>query len=231
MRPSEFIARQDGLAFEDEWLAIPERRERLLAWIGRDRRVLDVGCGGGKLALEIRRARNQVTGVELNPAAARAAEARGIPVVRADVEEGLPFADASFEVVHAGSVLESLFDTRQFLEECGRVLVPGGELIALVRNVNEIGNRWRVLAGGYPAGLGAYPEDHHGARLRAFNREKARELLETAGFAVEETVGLAAAEPSRREGAAAAWLHAGLRVGSRLAPGLAPWLLIRARRG
>ena len=44
------------------------------------------------------------------------------------VGEALPFADASFEIVLIHSSLDHFFDYSQGLDECNRVLVPGGIL-------------------------------------------------------------------------------------------------------
>jgi SAM-dependent methyltransferase len=50
-------------------------------------RVLDIGCGPGRHAVELRRRGLDVTGLEPSPAAAEVAEHRGVPVLRRTIEQ------------------------------------------------------------------------------------------------------------------------------------------------
>ena len=107
----------------------------------KDRRLLEVGCGIGTDLVRFARGGASVTGVDL-------AE-RSIALARANVElhglggradlrvangEALPFDDHSFEVVYGHGVLQYTADARRMVEECRRVLVPGGEAIFMVYN-------------------------------------------------------------------------------------------------
>jgi len=98
------------------------------------RRVLDVGTGDGTYALEAARRGAEVTGVDSDPAmlgAARArARERGVSVALQEGRaEALPFADASFHVVLAITVLCFVPDPRAAVKEIARVLAPGGKLV------------------------------------------------------------------------------------------------------
>src|SRR5258708_4259393 len=81
----------------------------------QEKRVLDVGCGGGLLAEEFARLGCQVTGVDpsklsLNTAR-RHAQQSGLPITYQEgVGEQLPFADASFDFVTCCDVLEHVND-------------------------------------------------------------------------------------------------------------------------
>src|SRR5690348_16731056 len=114
MQMKEYLTKYDSLASEDALYEIPLRKEYVLSRIGRGKRVLDVGCLGGKISSLIMSQNNEVWGVEVNPAAAAVAERRGVKVKVADVEDGLPFESASFDVVNAGEILEHLYDTTKF---------------------------------------------------------------------------------------------------------------------
>jgi 2-polyprenyl-3-methyl-5-hydroxy-6-metoxy-1,4-benzoquinol methylase len=76
MRMQDYMTRYDSLASEESLYEIPLRKEYLLEQIGRGKRVLDVGCLGGRISQLFLERNNEVWGVEINPAAARAAEAR-----------------------------------------------------------------------------------------------------------------------------------------------------------
>ncbi|MBI2712655.1 MAG: methyltransferase domain-containing protein [Bdellovibrio sp.] len=189
MQMREYVTKYDSLAAEDTLFNIPHRKEYLLSRIGKGKRVLDVGCLGGRISKVIQDQNNEVWGVEVNANAAAVAEKRGIQVKVANVEDGLPFENSSFDVVNAGEVVEHLYDTKFFFQESHRVLKEGGILIFTTPNLNSIENRIRILLGGYPSMIGAYPEDHFGDHVRIFNLEKIEELCFQTGFKVEDVSG------------------------------------------
>jgi SAM-dependent methyltransferase len=103
------------------------------------RRVLDVGCGAGVDLVRFARGRAEVTGVDLAPAAIELARANvGQQGLRAELVvadgEDLPFPDAAFDLVFAHGVVQYTGDDRRLVEECGRVLKPGGQAIFQVYN-------------------------------------------------------------------------------------------------
>jgi ubiquinone/menaquinone biosynthesis C-methylase UbiE len=108
----------------------------LLPHLAPGMRLLDAGCGPGTITAGLARAvaPGEAVGVDraaevLELARAHASEA-GITNVRfeqADVYD-LPYADASFDVIHAHQVLQHLADPVAALVEMGRVLRPGGVL-------------------------------------------------------------------------------------------------------
>ncbi|MCM6778610.1 methyltransferase domain-containing protein [Nocardia sp. CDC159] len=83
---------------------------------GNAPRILDIGCGGTKQYPDN-------VGVDMRPAP-------GVDVV-ADLRKGIPFADNSFDRVFAVHVLEHLADFLPLVDECHRVLRPGGVLHVL----------------------------------------------------------------------------------------------------
>lgn len=86
-------------------------------------RVLDLGCGEGDLLAELianRGCRGQ--GVEVSAEAFHACVARGIPVVQADIDEGLgDFDDGSFDVVVLSQTLQATRRPAPVLREVMRV--------------------------------------------------------------------------------------------------------------
>ena len=172
MQIKDYISHYDHLEMEDIYFDIPIRKKRLLHKIGGGKKILDVGCLGGKLSQLMMRQNNEVWCIEANPKAAEVAQNRGLRVKIANVEDGLPFGPESFDIIHAGEVLEHLYDTKSFFDESWRVLKKGGQFIFTVSNLNSLGNRIRILSGNYLSSMGAYPEDHHGSSIRAFNIKK-----------------------------------------------------------
>jgi len=95
-------------------------------------RVLDAGCGSGALAVALADRGAAVTGIDLSAGLLEIAARRLGPAVvlrQADLEEPLPFADGSFELVVASLVLHYLEDWVPALSEFHRLLVPGGRLV------------------------------------------------------------------------------------------------------
>ena len=98
-------------------------------------RLLDLGPHDGEFTLRVaaRLRAGSVAGVELLDVHAEIARRRGIDVTVGDIDDGLPFDDGTFDVVHANQVIEHIRRTDQFLCEVRRVLAPGG-LVCLSTN-------------------------------------------------------------------------------------------------
>jgi SAM-dependent methyltransferase len=119
----------------------------------RGRMVLDVGCGAGVDLARFARGGAVVTGVDLAPSAialARANFAQQGLAGRFEVADGeaLPFRDNSFDFVFAHGVVQYTANPRRLVEECRRVLKPGGRALFQVYNriswLNALGKLMRV---------------------------------------------------------------------------------------
>lgn len=98
--------------------------------------VLDIGCGsGGDLEQLSRKAAYPVrfVGIDTSPSQIDKAKARNLgerfEFVVADVSQGLPYADQSFDLVLSVNVLECIVDKERLLTEVHRVLKPGGQVV------------------------------------------------------------------------------------------------------
>jgi SAM-dependent methyltransferase len=127
---------------------------RLVAFDGyRGRSVLEVGCGAGVDLARFAKGGAVVTGVDLAASAIDLARAnfeqQGLQG-RFEVADGerLPFPDNSFDLVYAHGVVQYTADPQRLVEECRRVLKPGGEAVFQVYNrvswLNALGTLMNV---------------------------------------------------------------------------------------
>lgn len=128
---------------------ITERLERelILELVGdvKGRKVLDIGCGDGELALLLSKRGASVVGVDASGAMIEAAKAKA-PRHDADIAfqvaqaQQLPFAAETFDVVTAITILCFVQDARPVFREVSRVLRPGGRFV-----IGELG-KWSTWA-------------------------------------------------------------------------------------
>jgi ubiquinone/menaquinone biosynthesis C-methylase UbiE len=146
-------------------------------------RVLDVGCGGGNIPRAIKHYRPdlEVWGVDHSQKAVRAAHVspNGTRYVAASGED-LPFHDGFFDAVTMFDVLEHLPDPEKSLRDVRRVLRRGGVFHLFLPlekqpcTIYSLLHRW-----GWKAKL------VHCGHIRYYTDQDGRELLETAGFKVQ----------------------------------------------
>jgi SAM-dependent methyltransferase len=105
----------------------------------RGRTVLEVGCGAAVDLARFARGGAIATGVDLAPSAIALARAnfeqQGL-AGRFEVADGesLPFPDNSFDLVYAHGVVQYTANPQRLVDECRRVLKPGGQAVFQVYN-------------------------------------------------------------------------------------------------
>ncbi|WP_432564687.1 methyltransferase domain-containing protein [Kineococcus sp. SYSU DK003] len=146
--------------------------------------LLDVGCGVGSITADLaaRVAPGRVAAVDVSAevleTARAAAAARGVHVEFgvADAYE-LPYADGTFDVVHAHQVLQHVAEPVRLLREMRRVARPGG--VVAVREADFATTHFHPELPGLTAWLDGYRataragsgDPHAGAKLLAWARE------------------------------------------------------------
>jgi phosphatidylethanolamine/phosphatidyl-N-methylethanolamine N-methyltransferase len=110
-------------------------------------RILEVGVGTG-ISLPDYSSQNRIIGIDLSEAMLRKAQRRVAELSLTNVEklevmdaEHLSFPDASFDVVVATHVISTVPNPEAALDECARMLRPGGEMILLSRIGADAGLR------------------------------------------------------------------------------------------
>lgn len=166
-----------------------ERLDLIASRIRSGENVLEVDCGPGVLASRMRDRGAQVIGTDLSIVAVERARAKGIPAQQVDVDtQPLPFADASFDTVVSNSMMEHRFFPERTLDECVRVLRPGGRFIVCLPNVAHWICRWWILTGRFPYVRNSPTDMLH---LRFFTVAEAKQLCRARGLRIEEVDGSA----------------------------------------
>jgi len=135
------------------------------------KRCLDVGADNGVLSLLFRKLGGSWASADLDPESVGAIRS----LVETDVHliDGTktPFGDGEFDVVAIVDFLEHVQTDREFVDECARILKPGGRLIVNVPRVRK----WSVL-GPLKRRLGLTDEEHGHVR-EGYTLDGVRELL------------------------------------------------------
>jgi 2-polyprenyl-6-hydroxyphenyl methylase/3-demethylubiquinone-9 3-methyltransferase len=175
--------------YEGLWQRVPEglapadfdvRRRFLLDHVAAGARVLDVGCGEGRFAAELARAGALAVGIDVAEEPLRRARARHpeLDLRLVDGDGAWDLADADFDVVWAGEVIEHVADTAAWLSEVRRVLRSGGTLLAST----PANGRLALMRSAVSTRAFAERFDPLSDHLRHYSRETLTALLEAFGF-------------------------------------------------
>ncbi len=164
-------------------------------------RILDLGCGDGRLTARLVAAGADVKGVDASQEMVAAARARGIAADEARAES-LPYENACFDAVFSNAALHWIRDHDAMMSEVKRVLKPGGRFVAEMGGHGNIAAIRVALAaalekhgfGGAEDGVNYYPTPE------AYSRR-----LQRHGFNVERIALIPRPTPLEKDGMTA-WL-------------------------
>ncbi len=162
----------------------PDIYPRVLSLLPADKslRILDVGAGEGyfcKLAVEDGRT------IEACDYSAEQFRMPHVPFHRADLSEGVPLSDASYDVVVAIEVIEHMEDHFRFVRELMRLAKPGGTVIITTPNVASLSSRMHFFLYGYndcaPRPLDPFKPDQHNQHINPIALPQMLYLVERYG--------------------------------------------------
>lgn len=112
-------------------------------------RLLEVGCGNGRMLRDMQSFGWQVYGVDFDEAAVAKAREKGLQVAHGDLHSQR-YPDDHFDAIVMSHVIEHVHEPSAILQECHRILKPGGRLVMVTPNSDGLGHRlfganWRGL--------------------------------------------------------------------------------------
>jgi|TARA_B100000945_G_scaffold282471_1_gene250892 methionine biosynthesis protein MetW len=115
--------------------------------IQENRKILDIGCGDGKLMEQLENNLNSIThGIELNRELALDAIARGFNVIHGDAENDLSqYSNRSFDYVILSQTLQAMMKPKEILSELLRI---GSKAIVSFPNFGHWKIRFQLLISG-----------------------------------------------------------------------------------
>jgi 2-polyprenyl-3-methyl-5-hydroxy-6-metoxy-1,4-benzoquinol methylase len=161
------------------------RMPLVLPMIGTKKDVLDLGCLDGTLGELFVKQGNRVKGIDASKEAIQKARDRGVDARLGNLDEPFPFADASFDVVFAGEIIEHVFEVDQFVEEAFRVLRPGGFFIVTTPNLAAFGRRLLLLLNRNPHIEISFKAPDAAGHIRYFIASTLKQFLTSKGFVIQ----------------------------------------------
>ena len=154
----------------------PKELARFVRELGPAEQALDLGCGDGRVSVELRA--GQLTAADISLVALKRARKRLPAATMVLLEPGrrLPFEEETFDLVLCADSLNQVQDVAQIVADIKRVLAPGGT-VAVTVPAHGRRTGWRVLAGGFEQRF-----DPRNPALRFFTRRSLGDLLDLAGF-------------------------------------------------
>ena len=184
--------------------------ELLLEQVDDGSRVIDLGCGDGRLMERLRTERGcRVMGVELGEAEVTAVIGRGLSVIRADLDQGLgDIPDDSFDSAVSSQTLQQVHHPTAVLREMLRV---ARRALVVVPNFGHWRIRLKVIQQGRAPVTDSLPYEWYDTpNLHVCSMHDIRDLVNQLGVTVVREIPIIGGRPVER-----AW-WANLRADSAL---------------
>jgi SAM-dependent methyltransferase len=146
------------------------------------KRILDLGCSGGRLAERLRKLGHTVTGVD-------SIEVPGVRdrverFVLGDLDDGIPAAaGGAYDIVIAADVIEHVARPGLLLRQMGEAVGPDGEIVVSTPNFAHWYPRVRVASGSFGYDRRGILDETH---LRFFVRRSLLRLVRSSGLELRE---------------------------------------------
>ena len=161
---------------------------------------LDAGCGESALCFPLQEFYDKVIGVDVAPVrlararekASAATNSSKFSFHESDLDQPLPVADRSVDVLCSLNVIEHVFDVYSLVSDFYRVLKPGALALFQTPNIGYVKHRVQLLFGKLPvtSSPNSWPEiGWDGGHLHYFTMDSFCGLLCHAGFEIMRRTG------------------------------------------
>ncbi len=128
----------------------------LQPYLNAEHRILNIPSGDGSLSRQLEELGGQVTSSDLFP---EFSHYRPDDVVKADMNEDLPFPDDAFDAIVCQEGVEHLENLPRFLAECRRLVKDGGRLVVSTPNYLDLSSRLSFFLTGLKGFRSHYPNE------------------------------------------------------------------------
>jgi len=170
-------------------------------------KLLDAGCGNGRFLNHCTDIPISLYGVDYSENELNYAKkaCSNIGLSQADLNEGIPYEDDFFDVVHSSEVIEHLYNPDFFIEEIKRVAKRDALVVITTPNLNSWLSRIMFLFGSIPmfyevstihanSGFGFFKkfkkQDYPVGHIRVMNKDAIKCLFNNQGLEVYKIYGL-----------------------------------------
>lgn len=145
-------------------------------------KVLDVGCGDGKLGAALKNKNCFRVGIEIDEKLAREAKSNYDRLIIADIEKltDLPFSLGYFDIIIFADILEHLAYPEVVLFNLKNYLADSGYILVCIPNAANWQMRLRLLLGRLDYGPGILDGGH----LRLFTLKTIKTMIENSGYRI-----------------------------------------------
>lgn len=143
-------------------------------------RVLDLGCGSGKMACMIKKRGHEVIGVDISQTAINKLRQKGINGEVVDLDKNIPNFQRLFDVVYCAEVLEHLMDPRGLLKELPTIMKKESFLIGTVPNSAFLKYRISHITGR------SCSEIQNKFHRQFYGYQGWKDIIEKSGFKIED---------------------------------------------
>lgn len=177
---------QEEVFKDQEWSGSPDELARLEVAkiaVGKDKNVLDIGCGNAIITEEIRKMGNKVWAVDFPEVVFKFATKYPKLTFYPKYDDKIQCSNNKFDIVTSFEVVEHVIDLDKYFKEIKRVLKPGGKLILTTPNLARTLNIVNLILGG---SQGIYYPLQKNMHINFFTPKTLIKIVEHYGFKVED---------------------------------------------
>lgn len=170
---------------------IGQRIEVASRYVGNVNRLLDIGCGRGKIAFFLKNKASEIYGVDNSKRELQFAKKNGLKVKLIDLDKSkLPFKNNFFDTVTCLDVIEHVRNPFTLVNEAFRVLKKNGSFILSAPNIRFSDHLLSLIFKGRFPKTSNNKVAYDGGHIHYFTFSDLKLILKKCGFKVTHEVGI-----------------------------------------